>query len=363
MSLSRQICCAFISEYKTYRISFLWNSFVQKVLANFTSFYTDRIKECDDLITQINGATTVAEKSKIIDLLGKSARKAQEQKKAAESWKIPEWILNKFRKASSLWAKTLHAVRTCLIADILNSSEKEKEAYFLEIAAIKQQIEKYHTQININLAKPIPVPVKDLKEKRNELYYQLLDRQDPSTIIDATEYDKFPKATPSKEDLKLPEEIKVSDDFPTVYDPNYFTIFFLSELHVKSGREVKFNELLKKYQELSRHFDKKQISLLDDGFFNSPDFKEFLQANTDALDALGQKNTGATDKGANTAAENSKENNNAETKDNTSQGAPVDTNVNKEVSITKVSMYKKTPPRDSDSSVSAMEAEFESPTP
>lgn len=278
MSLSLQICFAFVSEYKTYRMESLWNSLFHQISAKCTEFYTERKKECEDLIRDLNAAATLNDKIEIIDKVGELARKAQELKNP-EKWKIPipTSFLNPFRKSNSLWSETLHAVRTCLVYDILHSSERDK---FLEtIASLKKDREACINEIEKNLDKG---NTPSLLEQEQKIYYKLLDRQDWVTIKNAYINRRFPVALTSKEDLQLPNEISstLCEAIPIVYqkDSNYFTFFFLGVLHVKSGREVQFNELLKKYQELSKQA--RQISLLDEGFFNSPDVKEFLKTNS-----------------------------------------------------------------------------------
>src|SRR5438105_664497 len=80
--LSRLHCSALISEYLNYRDT-LWGSSWQKLKATFSNHPSERKTECEDLIKKIYAASTLTEKTEIIDLAGKISRKAQESKETA----------------------------------------------------------------------------------------------------------------------------------------------------------------------------------------------------------------------------------------------------------------------------------------
>ena len=260
----QHFCVAFILEYLSHRTKTLWGSSYRRLVNFFTVKPTDRKNECEELIKKIYAAATFKDFSDLIDEFSKKAIDAQKSKEGV----VDQQILSLFIKDNSLWAKTLHALRTLLLEAIKKSDQRS--ALQEEIDQLNQKLGKLNEKMRTDLQKQLMIT--EVEIERNKIFLQLLNRQDWENIYFARMHHLFPHNLPSDEPFTLPPGISMGAEIPVFYHDNYHTIFYYNELLKTPSRAVDFTDHLKKQLQAKLHI--KSVSVLDENFFNEWDYAE-----------------------------------------------------------------------------------------
>jgi hypothetical protein len=252
------IAVALVSEYTNFRES-MWSSTTQQAThwvfwrINFPDPNIRR-RVCAEIKKSISTADYTPDAGeKLIRIIYQVASLARETQ-AVQSTTKDSLFLGFFTADNSLFAKDLHAVRTCLvnIVKLFYKTDYEKE-----ITRLRNELEKKAKLLEIDWKKKLNIS--KLKEERNSIYNQLLDLQEAHTIEDACINDKFPHSLPV-----MPRDLEVDPNVPVVYLDNYYLIYLDNEFSHDLKRAAFFRDEVNKIMHPKNVTDNKSQDILDD---------------------------------------------------------------------------------------------------
>lgn len=294
---------AFLDEYIDFRTRTIWNTwtgssvYAYKKLTSLTSSSATinvddksrRTAECTSLKNRFEILEKLEDWFDVIDEIAVLARKAQSEKTVA---------------GDSEFALTLHAVRTLIIASILNSPQYQPiylakiEAIKAERAAIESEIKSLQNAMTTKIKQRVDITAIEkksdaYKEELNKKYQLLLDMQDPDTIIDARITKHFARESlPKSEDIpNLPFAQTINPNIPLFYHLNFFNIFYSQEIGNNRERNLYFLQQMRSPSKLvgqqgvdimDPHFSQQ----MDESILQLPNMPDFTQLFNKAVAAV-----------------------------------------------------------------------------